>query len=239
VDDSNSVIGRMERLLAGWETSRDRRLIFLHCYKLMTANILTAVQNGEFEDNAWVRALMEIFAGHYFKALDAFESGQGAPPAAWMVAFKASGDQRTHVLQNLMLGVNAHINFDLVFALCELLETEWAELSNEQRKVRYRDHCRVNEIIDRTTNAVQDQVIDRFVPVFGLVDTLLGPLDEWMATLLISNWREEVWQNACQMLNSGAGRNDPETITLVEKRALERARDILGQGGLTDLLDFL
>jgi hypothetical protein len=205
----------------------------------MTANILAAVQNGEFEDNSWVRALMENFAGHYFHALDAYESGQNTPPAAWKIAFIASGDLRTHVLQNLMLGVNAHINFDLVFALCELLESEWFELSNDQRSARYRDHCRVNEIIDRTTNAVQDQVIDRFVPAFGLIDTLLGPLDEWMATLVLSNWREEVWQQACQLLDSGASRSDPEMIILVEKRALERARSILGQGDLTDLLEFL
>ena len=237
--ESDLVLSKMKNLLAGWETNGDRRLVFLSCYEMMTQNILTAIETNDFEDTAWVNRLMNNFADLYFQALEAYENEQSHPPAAWKIAFNAAQHPHTHVLQNLVLGVNAHINYDLVFALAGILAPEWQQLSSEQRQMRYRDHCHVNDIIYHTVNAVQDQVIDRYAPEFGLVDKLLGPLDEWMTSLLIADWREEVWKHAIQILDSAEDSQRQKVLEHVEQTALERARDILGRGGLVDIIDFL
>lgn len=237
MENENPVFHQMDNLLAAWEPRGDRRMIFLECYKMMTGNILQATASGYFEDNLWVRSLMERFASYYFSALQAYDGGT-SPTRPWQIAFKTCLRQETHVLQHLLLGLNAHINYDLVFALCDVLSAEWPDLSPEQRQRRYRDHTRVNEIIHQTINAVQDQVVDRFEPIFGVVDFLLGPLDEWMTTLFISRWREEVWQHAALLLDSVSGGQDPAIVDQVERRAIDRARDILGQGSLTELAEF-
>lgn len=237
--EGNSALVRMKTLLDSWETAKDRRLVFLSCYKLMTENIQAAIDAKDFEDNPWVYTLMENFAEYYFRALEAYERDQGNPPAAWRIAFIAAHNPRTHVLQNLVLGMNAHITYDLVFALSDLLSLEWQQLSAEQRKMRYRDHCHVNDIIYHTIDAVQDQVVDRFEPEFRLVDKILGPVDEWMTSLLVTEWREEVWEHATQILDLADQSGRQAILEHVERVSIDRAQDILGKGGLSDLIEFI
>ena len=124
----------------------------------------------------------------------------------------------------MLLGVNAHINYDLVFTLVDMLEPEWQGLSPEQRTHRYNDHCRVNNIIGRTIDAVQDQVLEPGMPLMDLVDKLLGPVDEFLISHLISNWREDVWQNAAELLGTGSERNKLEGQ--IEAHALRVGRVI-------------
>ena len=237
--DDDPVLVRMKNLLNDWEPVNDRRLIFLQCYAAMTQNILAAIEARDFEDVSWVATLMKNFADLYFYALEAEDSGLASAPIAWRIAFKAAHNPQTNVLQNLVLGVNAHINYDLVLALSDLLASEWQQLSEEQRQIRYHDHCHVNDIINHTIDTVQDQVVDRFEPEFRLVDKVLGPVDEWMTGLLISEWREEVWKHAIQMIDSTEQTGRQEIIKHVEQVSIERAQDILGKGNLTDLLNLV
>jgi hypothetical protein len=68
-----------------------------------------------------------------------------------------------------------------------------------------------------------------------IVDILLGPVDEWTASLMIRKWREEVWRHALQML---AAQDETERETLrrqVETLTLHRARAILRPIGLDSL----
>jgi hypothetical protein len=239
MDEQDPVLIKMKALLAEWESNQDRRLIFLTCYEMMTQNILQAIEDKDFEDVEWVATLMNNFANYYFRALDSYETEQARPPTPWQIAFQATQHPRTHALQDLVLGVNAHINYDLVYALSDILAPEWSQLTDEKRKMRYRDHCHVNEIINHTINAVQDQVIDRYQPFFGLVDKVLGPIDEWMTALLISEWREEVWEHATKILDSSEPAARQAILARVEQISIQRAHDILGLGGLVELVDFL
>ncbi len=235
----DSVIQRMQRLIDAWEVVGDRRLIFLSCYATMTHNMLLAIQRGDFEDNGWVAALLNRFAGYYFEALEIYEQQPEGAPLVWQVAFDATRRPHTHVMQDLILGVNAHINYDLVFALVDLLGPEWAGLSPDQRLARYRDHCQVNDIISQSINSVQDQVIERFSRSMDLVDKLMGPLDEWLTSSLISNWREQVWVDATQMIECLQDEEVHALTQVVEQRSIHRAHSILGQDGLAGLLDLI
>ena len=222
--DHQPAIDHMQALLDQWEAADDRRCIFLGCYSQMTANMLKAIQAGEFHDNQWVGRLLEHFADYYFKALETYEQQPTVAPAVWQVAFQLTGDPEAHVLQHLMLGINAHINFDLVFALEDMLRDEWADLSPSQRMERYQDHCRVNQVIASTVDAVQDSVVERFAPRMDLIDDGLGHLDEWLASRLISIYRDRVWQKAVERLQA-QDEYEREAIGLaVENSSLQRAQ---------------
>ena len=111
-------------------------------------------------------------------ALTAYERASPATPAVWRIAHDAAGRPQTMTLQNLFLGVNAHINYDLVLTVVELLAPEWADLSAAERRVRYADYTHVNAVIGRTIDVVQDEIVERATPALELVDRVLGRLDE-------------------------------------------------------------
>jgi len=236
MNENDQILQRMRSLLESWEVSKDQRLIFLSCYQMMTGNVLNAIQAQEFEDGVWVQTLMEDFAEVYFTALSQFEQNHH-PPKVWQIAFEAPALSHLHVIQNLILGVNAHINYDLVFVLSNLLGSEWDHLDQEQQQVRYRDHCRINGIIHQTINAVQDQIIERFEPKFDLIDKLLGPFDEWITAKIISNWRDEVWESAVQMLALPDAVQREEFSQKIEKESVQKALSILKYSFDADMIE--
>jgi hypothetical protein len=110
-----------------------------------------------------------------------------------------------------------------------MLEPEWASLSPDQRRQRYEDHCRVNTIIAATVDSVQDQVVTPDSRWLGIVDWALGPLDEHMAARLIRRWREEVWQQAMQMLATADPDERADLRRLLADQSLERSQQILAR----------
>lgn len=223
---STSIIERMQDHIGRWEQTGDRRAVFLSCYSMMTQNMLTAIARGEFQDPVWVNHLLHHFADYYFVALEAYEQDPITAPAVWQIAHDCCRSPNLKALQNLLLGVNAHINYDLVLAVSDVLQNEWGALSPQQREMRYADHCKVNVIIAQTVDSVQDQVIERYNPEMDLVDKLMGSLDEWLISRLIASWRDLVWRNAIDRVM--APQAERELLTQkVEKACLEIANSIL------------
>jgi hypothetical protein len=196
------ILARMQTLIQRWEAAQDSRAVFLSCYCLMTVNTLNAIEQQEFGDAAWVNRLLHRFADYYFAALEADERSPASAPPVWQQAFAAARDPQATALQQLLLGVNAHINYDLVLTLTDVLSPEWAALSPEQCAQRHADHDHVNAIIARTIDAVQDQVLEPAMPVMDLIDRALGPLDELLISRLIAGWREKVWRYATLLLDA-------------------------------------
>ena len=124
MSEQEATLARMTTLTDQWEAAHDRRAIFLGCYRLMTRNMLDAIEAGRFHDGEWVSRLLGRFANYYFAALERFEQDGANTPPVWKLAFDATRDEDVTTLQHLLLGVNAHINFDLVFSLYDLL---WPE----------------------------------------------------------------------------------------------------------------
>lgn len=237
--DQINVVDRMQAIIDAWEAASDRRAIFLECYALMTRNMLAAISEGKFEDNAWVTIWLHHFTDYYFKALQAYDELPEKAPLVWRYAFDAARRPNVHVLRNLVLGINAHINFDLVFALSDMLQSEWASLTPEQRQSRYRDHGLVNEIISDTIDSVQNQIVDRYDAMMEVVDKILGPLDEWMTIWMIRDWREHVWENAVRLIEATDESERQAMIAAVENHSLQRAYAILGEEGLFGLKELV
>jgi hypothetical protein len=226
---------RMDTLIDEWQRQADRRADFLRCYRLMTGNVLLAIDQDEFHDGPWVRQLLDHFAHYYFAALTDYEGDRPETPAVWVAAHRAAVLPETLILQNLLLGINAHINYDLVLTLYDVLSPEWEALSPTVRRQRYEDHRRVNAVIGRTVDVVQDDVVEPKEPLLDIVDKLLGPVDEWTASLIIRQWREEVWRHAEQMLAAHDAAEREALRRQVETLTLQRAKAILRPGSLDSL----
>jgi hypothetical protein len=96
------------------------------------------------------------------------------------------------------------------------------------RNGRHTDHDAVNLVIAGTVDQVQESVVEPLSPGMGILDRLLGPVDEWAFSNLIANWRDAVWHDA---------------VDLVEAESLDRRRDVSDRIGrraqrLADLIAF-
>lgn len=222
------VVTRMQALIQQWEQLSDHKAIFLRCYMLMTSNMYAAIEQQEFNDPAWVNRLLHRFANYYFVALDAYQQFPASAPPVWQLAHNSAKNPRVSSLQNLLLGVNAHINYDLVLTLVDLLRPEWAGLSPSQRSWRYADHSQVNTVIGRTIDVTQDQVLEPDMPFLDWFDKLLGPVDEFLISRLITRWRESVWQNATRLLEAQEVGEQARFIGEIESDALHTGKIITG-----------
>lgn len=220
----------MDAQVARWEAEGDRRAVFLACYRLMTGNMLRGVAAGRFRDGPWVDELVGAFAGYYFRALAAYETGDGPLPNVWRRAHDLALRPTTPVVQSLLMGVNAHINCDLVLVLDDMLGPVWAELGPAARADRGHDYLMVNAIIGETVDAVQDQVVEPYARAMDVVDRLCGPLDEWCTGRLLRNWRADVWRRALAIVEAEDAAARQELRAATDAVALRRI-ELLELGG--------
>ncbi|RYJ12846.1 hypothetical protein ELS19_01905 [Halogeometricum borinquense] len=187
VDDAHE---RLRELQVAFEDRGDRRAIFLSVYSRMTGAVAERVRRGYFNDADWVRDYLVVFANHYREAVHNYEAGNTADLAdAWRLAFDAAVRGDSLVLQDLALGVNAHINYDLALTLA----TVGIEPNRSQK---YADHKAVTEIIRDVFNEAQNSLATRAAPGIKTLDESLGRLDEWLCVFTIAECRESAWRTA-------------------------------------------
>ncbi|PZX46864.1 DUF5995 family protein [Algoriphagus chordae] len=218
--NKSEVLQRMDTLVEAWKTNDDSRQVFLSCYRLMTGNMLEALNKEAFHDPQWIHTLLHSFAEYYFDALNCYDCGKPVSKV-WMEVHQYTLERELRHVQYLLMGVNAHINYDLVLTLYDMLHQDWQNLSPKEQKQRYEDHCKVNEIIAATIDKVQDELLTPADPVMGWIDTAFGRMDEYLLSRLITSWRQEVWDQACSMILSEE--NQREVLRLsIENSVIKR-----------------
>lgn len=220
------ILDRMAAQLAAWDDAGDGRAVFLDCYCQMTQAVLHAVDDGRFADPSWVALLLDRFADYYFISIDGGDGAQPVPEP-WVLAHAAAVGNDAHPLQLLLAGVSAHINYDLVLALVDLLDDEWPSLDAAGRERRRHDYDVINLVIAETADAVQDRVVERRAPELSVVDVVMLGWDERLAVRLLTGWRRQVWRHAVELLDD----REPETrrarVMRIEHRCVRRARRLL------------
>lgn len=240
---ANNTSTRMRAQIQTWLTNGDRRSIFLQCYAIMTQNMQQAIAANRFHDPLWMDRLVAHFADYYFVALDAYEGAAGPVPAIWQQTFDLARDPAVSVIHNLLLGVNAHINYDLALAVSDMLGPEATTSTPVQWAERRADYDLVNQVIAASIDSVQEQVVDEHLPEMRIVDLALGPLDEHLIARMIVQWRDRVWDNALELVTAGSSDDYEDTRRRIEQETIgfmERLRTgELGVGPLDALLRWL
>jgi hypothetical protein len=78
-------------------------------YARVTRRVIDEAAAGRFEDGERMSSFVAGFAARY---LDAHRAPSAAP-GCWRAAFDVAPDARLLVVQQLLLGINVHVNFDL------------------------------------------------------------------------------------------------------------------------------
>jgi hypothetical protein len=191
-DSIEAVVSRLERVLDTLKEG-DANRHFLSTYLRTTMAVQDAVLAGRFADPEWVERLDVAFAQLYLDAIETYQAG-GDPSGPWQVAFTAAGlDGSLPPLRHVLLGINAHINYDLPRALLEVM-TDADFDDPEVIAARKRDH----EVIDSVLSArvaAEDAELKEASGAVGRVDELLAPLNRLASKRFLKEARGKVWDN--------------------------------------------
>ncbi len=199
----------------------DPRRYFHDTYLRTTIAVSEALGAGVFVDADWVERWDEVFARFYLDALDDHLAAR-IPPGPWEIALSVGRQPRVPPLRMVLLGMNAHINFDLPQALVQVITDD--EFDDEEVLARReRDHRAIDAIL--AARVAEEDVALEAVELPGdrtTVDRLLRPLNRRGTQRFLAESRRKVWRNA-QVLSLARrhGVYDEEVVRLGD---LARAR---------------
>jgi hypothetical protein len=134
------LIERLEDLLVPLRERRDHRRFFHVTYLRTTQAVAAELASDGFADPAWVTRWGVAFARFYLDALDSDACGRPVP-VPWVRAFRARPGIAPG--RHVLLGMNAHINYDLPQALlaviCDAEFSEPALLARREADHRHMD----------------------------------------------------------------------------------------------------
>jgi hypothetical protein len=217
------LVGRMDTLLAPLEETVDANRFFLATYRRTTIAVDEEIRGGGFLDAEWVERWDVVFANLYLDALEQWTSGQGAP-GPWAVAFTAARDERLPPLRHVLLGMNAHINYDLPQALlAAITDDEFDDDALVAR--RSQDHAHVDAVLASRVDAEDKELIKVEQPGDRTwLDRAMTPFNQAGTKRFLKEARRKTWANA--RLLSAARRRGPEALSarLRELEELSRQR---------------
>lgn len=194
-EDVDALAGRMAALLQELTAEGDPARFFLGTYLRITRAVGAALDAGRFEDPAWVSAWDVDFAGLYLDALDASRRDPAGPPEPWRRAFAADPGLRPEA--HVLLGVNAHINFDLPQSLLRMIPP--ADMADAAVvAARHRDHEAVDAVL-ATAVAAEDRALQEAGAPRTASDRLAAPVNRLAVRVFLTESRRKVWANTLQL----------------------------------------
>ena len=205
------VDGVIQQMIQNWEpldSACDARAVFALTYLITTQAFRDTLGTGFFADEDAMINLDREFANLFFSATDGYASGT-APPA-WRIAFDAATALRTNAVQDVFLGMNAHIQRDLPVALWRV------GLVRPDGTSRKPDHDRVNEILSAVLDRIEDEIARLYDPLVTTLDAKPSPVDEIGALETLKSWREGAWRNAERLALARTAAERARVMTSIE-----------------------
>lgn len=198
-------IRRLVRVMdAHWrelDAACDPAAVFALTYLYTTIVIGEHVVAGYFDDGDHTATIQVAFAALYFESYEAFASGRPEDASKpWREAFEAGASGTTTVQEDVFLGMNAHINYNLAVVM------EALGLYDDEGRSRKPDHDRINDVLAKIVEPLSHMLADHY-------DESLRPgprsaLTDPTVLATIYSWRENAWRQAeaIALLPTAAGR---------------------------------
>jgi hypothetical protein len=221
-----AVLARMDALLKAMPPDLDTQRTFLATYRRTTVAVGEQVEQGRFEDPGWVDRWDVAFADLYVSALEARVAGREVP-RPWRLAFAAPQDLPP--LRRLLLGINAHINYDLPQSLIAVIGPEEFDRPALLAR-RQRDHERIDTILSGRVSAEDAELSS--VSTRTTLDRVLQPLNQAGSKRFLREARQKVWHNTRELHAARLAGPEAYATRLAELEILSAAKlgDLLAPG---------
>jgi hypothetical protein len=218
------VVAQLQQRIDALPPDLRHRRAFITTYQRTTEAVGDAIDAAFFEDPEWVVRWDIAFADLFIVAHDADQLG-GAVPRPWRLAFQA--DPKLPTLVHLLLGMNAHINYDLPQATLAVISNQ----DFQDREVidrRRRDHERIDKILSARVTA-EDHAIGN---TRKLLDRILTPVNRLSSRRFLREARQKVWINVAELQRARLDDGGVYNARLAELEVLSAAKiaDLLRPG---------
>ena len=233
-----------ERLIA----DGDARAAFPDIYGIITRRVAESVEMSEralalrgparptigvvsdragaplFCEPRWISRLAGRFCERYLDTLRWSLDGRPQDAGAWDTTYEACKVHGTLPLQHVLLGLSAHINFDLAIGIHRTIIEFGASDAETLRRYKH-DHDAVNELLRASIPEAFDHLIARHrCEAAGLIFRRTYAFAEWAAMALLANWRERVWSDVLAMLAARTAHARELVVERMERLSRRHAR---------------
>jgi hypothetical protein len=218
------VIERTQQRIDELPAELEGRRAFMAAYLRTTETVGAAIEEARFEDPQWVEQWDVAFANLFLDAHDADIEGRPVP-RPWRLAFDAPAD--LPALRRVLLGINAHINYDLPQAMLAVISPDdFVDPVLIER--RRRDHERIDAVLASRVSAEDDALGDERT----LTDRLLTPFNRLGTRRFLRESRKKVWHNVGELNIARLKGTQAYEARLAELEVLSAARiaDLLAPG---------
>lgn len=219
------VIAQLDIIVDDTRARRDPLGYFAAMYRAVTIRIEDDILAGRFEDGPRMDRVDTTFANYYLRAYEQHRNG-GTPSGPWRLAFDLAGRSTPGVFQHLLLGMNAHINFDLAQAVFE---------SDEALPALRHDYDRINDVLVDLLGPLQN-VVESHIRGASLIDFALGQLDEQFAGWEMGKARAHAWEHAKELDAAAGEAQRAKVVAHMDGFTQSLARDLLLPGAKSSTL---
>jgi hypothetical protein len=204
----------------------DPRAAFADVYAIITRRVCEALEGSSaplFEEPCFISQLAGRFCALYLAVMRRSLAREPEPIAAWSMADRRSTSRWTLPVQHALLGLNAHINYDLALGLRATVSA-LGGADDPEKMARYRhDHDAVNGILDAAVpEALELLAVRHGCPASRFLlaaRTEVRRAASRAALFALEVWRSRAWNDSLALLAAGT----PRRAVRVEARMNLRA----------------
>ncbi len=187
IAEVDRVIDRLGEVVAWAKAEPSRCGYFAALYRKVTVAVRDGILAGQFDDGERMARLDAVFANRYLDAFDAWRSG-GQPTRSWQLSFEKTASWRPIVVQQLLAGINAHINLDLGIAAATVAPGDAIGGLRD-------DFNRINSLLGGLVAGVVEDV-GSVSPWVKFLDRIGGRSETVLIGFSIDIARDEAWKLA-------------------------------------------
>ncbi len=206
-------IQKMDDHISQFYSTGDRRERFLLMYRTFKNELRKNIQKGRFADSEWTEAICCRMAEMYFEAYEQYEKSQNDTPQAWRVCFDTSIAKKNNLLQDALLGMNAHINYDLPICVYDIMikfnDLKLGEIPipfdrglNNILQKRYFDFLMINQIAWESIELITEVLCERFSKLIEVLNQLSFKVSKKLVEQIIVEYRDKAWGNSILLLST-------------------------------------
>lgn len=214
------VVARMRQRVDELPPELAHRRFFLETYLRTTKAVGHAIDEARFEDPAWVEVWDVRFAELYLQAHDGTSVAR-----PWRLAFEAPA--KLPALAHVLLGINAHVNYDLPQALLAVISDD-DFLDPQLMDRRRRDHERIDGVLAERVAAEDGELAA--TGARSLVDRVLTPLNRLASRRFLRESRQKVWHNTTELQQARVQGTYEKRLAELEVLSAAKVADLLRPG---------
>lgn len=216
----SEALNSLELVTARLYERGDARAVFPDVYAVITRRVKATIEGSRgpgFLEPSWISNLAGLFCQYYLRALSASLAASPQASAAWTIAFQSGDAGEGAAAIDALLGINAHINFDLAQGLYDNIVAHRA-VKNPRLLGRYQhDHDLVNAILAGAMPEILSVLTRRYRCPLSAAATRTRGLEDAASRVVmfaLRHWRARVWGDLVEMLEA----REPGRLAAVHAR---------------------